>query len=156
MLRAAQSVSVLAEALTERARLTADGPDARRDLAEVARIFAETLSMPDRAIEVWRALRDRFGCDSESFEALADLLSRSERWQELVSLLSEEALGPPLRKSSSSAAWPRCIETIRGTARRPSPPTLRQEILERPPRCWKAEGDRLPRRRDSASGLRPL
>jgi tetratricopeptide (TPR) repeat protein len=90
-LRAAGSFGELAEMLTERARLMTDAPDARRDLSEAAAVVAERLSDPERAIGIWRGFQGRFGCDAESFEALAVLLERTERWQELATLLSEEA-----------------------------------------------------------------
>jgi tetratricopeptide (TPR) repeat protein len=89
-LRAAASFAELAEALRARAAAS-EASDARRDLVELARVLGERLSQPERAIDVWRDLRERFGRDTESFEALAGLYEAQGQWQELASLLAEEA-----------------------------------------------------------------
>jgi lipopolysaccharide biosynthesis regulator YciM len=88
-LRASGNHAELADALAARAA-DSEGIEARRDLIEIARIRAERLSEPLRAIEIWRDVRRRFGRDAESFEALAGLLEGSDQWQELAALLSEE------------------------------------------------------------------
>ncbi|HEX9295553.1 MAG TPA: tetratricopeptide repeat protein [Polyangiaceae bacterium] len=89
-LRAAENYGELADALAARAAIS-EGSDAYRDLTELARICAERLSEPYRAIDVWREVRERFGRDTESFEALARLLEGRGNWPELASLLTDEA-----------------------------------------------------------------
>lgn len=90
-LRAAERWEDLVVALEARAELEPSSPRARRDLSDVARLFAERLGDTARATRTWRDIRDRFGADSESFEALSQLLSASGQWQALAELLEAEA-----------------------------------------------------------------
>ena len=66
-----------------------DAQTRREDLVWCARIYAEELQRPDRAIEVWRELEQVFERNAETVDALSDLLQRGERFDELVTLLSE-------------------------------------------------------------------
>jgi tetratricopeptide (TPR) repeat protein len=93
-LRGAEIHNELADALAARAAVS-EGSDARRDLVELGRLSAERLSDPARAIDAWCEVRRRFGRDVESFEALARLFESRGQWQELASLLSEEASATP-------------------------------------------------------------
>ncbi len=52
VLRVGESWSELCEALASRVRLNRQGLEPREDLAEIARVFSEKLSDPDRAIEI--------------------------------------------------------------------------------------------------------
>ena len=90
-LRAAESWGELCEALARRARLLPKGPECRRDLGELARYVDEKLARPDRAIELWRLIRQRYGREPESTDCLIDLLQRRGSWAELAALLLEEA-----------------------------------------------------------------
>lgn len=66
---------------------TAEG---RADFVRAARILDENVGDADAAIGAWNALRERLGPDAESGDALAALLSRREKWDELVTLLEHE------------------------------------------------------------------
>lgn len=81
----------LVEALEERARTSEDAERARADRARVARLLDNQLGDGVRAVETWRAVRESYGRDQESFGELSSLLTRQERWDELATLLSEEA-----------------------------------------------------------------
>ncbi|MFW6049946.1 MAG: tetratricopeptide repeat protein [Myxococcota bacterium] len=59
----------------------------RADLVRVARIEAERLADPDRAIATWREVAEGFGEDPEVVDALSELYGQTERWQELTDLL---------------------------------------------------------------------
>jgi predicted Zn-dependent protease len=91
VLRAGESWVELCEALAHRARLLPKGPECRRDLGELARYVDEKLARPDRAIDLWRLIRQRYGREPESTDRLIDLLERRGSWAELASLLLEEA-----------------------------------------------------------------
>lgn len=86
-----KDLPALAEALLARARLLPGSRDERRDLAAAAQVYAEELRDHDRAIELWYQIRKSFGRETSSFEALSGLLERASRWEELASLLSDEA-----------------------------------------------------------------
>ncbi len=81
----------LVQALSARAEATDDAALAREDLGYAARLQADQLENPEGAIESWRAIRSRFGRDSESFEALSALLESRGRFQELAELIADEA-----------------------------------------------------------------
>ncbi len=66
---------------------TAEG---RADFVSAARILDEQVGDADAAIDAWTALRGRLGPDAESGDALAALLSRRQKWDELVALLEHE------------------------------------------------------------------
>lgn len=86
-----KDLPALAEALLARARLLPGSRDERRDLAAAAQVYAEELLDLERAIELWDRIRKSFGRETSSFEALSSLLERASRWEELATLLSEEA-----------------------------------------------------------------
>ena len=76
-------------------RQRASGPVAphqrRADLARVAVIEAQQLDDAASAITTWGAIQREFGEDSETVEALAELLSRVTRWKDLAELLGRAA-----------------------------------------------------------------
>lgn len=80
----------LAEVLEQRAALT-EGDSARSDLVRVAVICDQELGDVARAVTVWEAVRTRFGADDESCDALAVLLAKSSRWNDLVELYQASA-----------------------------------------------------------------
>lgn len=79
----------LLPALRARYAQCSDADTQRADLVWCARIYAEQLEQPNEAIAVWRELEQVFGRDAETIDALSDLLQRCERFDELVTLLSE-------------------------------------------------------------------
>jgi len=82
----------LISALTARiAHATAPGQK-RADMTRIARTYADNLNDPEQAIEAWRRVTNECGEDSETVQALTDLLERTERWQEFVELLDRVAL----------------------------------------------------------------
>ena len=79
----------LVSVLEARAALSA--PEAaRRDRTFVARLWADQLGDPERAIATWKAIRSDLGADAESFDALAELYRQGQRWVELTALISEQ------------------------------------------------------------------
>ncbi len=90
-LQAGQRWEDLVEALGTRAAKRDDAERARADRVRVATIQADQLGDPTAAIETWHAIREQFGKDEESFEALVLLLGRTEGWTDLAALLSDEA-----------------------------------------------------------------
>jgi thioredoxin-like negative regulator of GroEL len=87
----ARDLPALAEALLARARLLPGSRDERRDLAAAAQVYADELHDRERAIELWYQIRKSFGREQASFDALSMLLERTQRWEELATLLGEEA-----------------------------------------------------------------
>ena len=91
----------LLESLTRWAELVgvlrqrADGPVAphqrRADLVRVAVLEAQQLDDAASAITTWGAIQREFGENSETVEALAELLSRVTRWKDLAELLGRAA-----------------------------------------------------------------
>lgn len=80
----------LIEVLEARARVS-EPEAARRDRVFVARLWADQVGDPERAVAAWRALRRELGPDPESYEALAELLQKGGRFGELAALTHEEA-----------------------------------------------------------------
>lgn len=72
--------------------------ESRADRVRMAGIFADKLSDPASAIDTWRATREVFGPDDESFEALSALFERSGRWDELAELVDQTAVAMPVRE----------------------------------------------------------
>ncbi|MEJ7730270.1 MAG: hypothetical protein WKG00_13760 [Polyangiaceae bacterium] len=93
VLRAEQRWRDLVEALELRA--AEHGPQhterGRADRVEVARLHERELGNRADAIAAWQRVRDGYGPDDESFEALSQLLSAEARWAELAALLSGQA-----------------------------------------------------------------
>jgi tetratricopeptide (TPR) repeat protein len=84
----------LVEVLARRAA-RADDERGREDRVRVARLLEDPLGDGARAIETWLDVRRIFGADDESADALAALLERAGRFDELVALLEGEATGTP-------------------------------------------------------------
>lgn len=76
-------------------RQRADGPVAphqrRADLVRVATLESTQLDDAASAITTWGAIQREFGENSETVEALAELLSRVTRWKDLAELLGRAA-----------------------------------------------------------------
>jgi tetratricopeptide (TPR) repeat protein len=87
-LRAAGDQRELAQALSTRSSLGLSG--ARADLCEAAGLYAELGDLP-AARRCWLELRERFGHDDESLEALASILERLAEFGELAQLLGDAA-----------------------------------------------------------------
>jgi tetratricopeptide (TPR) repeat protein len=69
----------------------ASGDSAEADIrAKIARLAAEKLHQPERAIETWRTVLDLRGEDGEALHALADLYEASGQWAKLVDVLERE------------------------------------------------------------------
>lgn len=85
---------------------SAPGDGGRADRARVARILGERLYDRPAAITAWTSVRESFGADDESCDALAQLYTEEERWADLTELyeLSARAARDPAR---SAALWRR-------------------------------------------------
>ncbi|WP_428264675.1 tetratricopeptide repeat protein [Haliangium sp.] len=71
----------------------AGSPTQRRaDLIRIASIYDRALDAPDQAIEAWLRVQSETGENAETVDALADLYSRTQRWEDQASLL-ERASG---------------------------------------------------------------
>src|SRR5262249_25655199 len=57
----------------------------------IAKIQLDELRDVREAIAAWRNVREFFGADEETFSALFELLESQQRWDELATLLSEQA-----------------------------------------------------------------
>lgn len=77
----------LVEALRRRADAS-EGAGSREDLVRIAGIMAGQIKDVDRAILTWREVEDRFGRNPQTVDALSDLLTAAERWEELSALLA--------------------------------------------------------------------
>lgn len=67
------------------------GDTARSDvIAKMARVAADHLNDPERAIQLWKEVLDLRGEDPEALNALGNLYARLERWAELVEILDRE------------------------------------------------------------------
>ncbi|MGN6110824.1 MAG: tetratricopeptide repeat protein [Kofleriaceae bacterium] len=58
--------------------------------ARMARISSEALSNEDRAIELWGRVLDIRGEEPQALQALAELTTRRERWEELVEIIERQ------------------------------------------------------------------
>ncbi|MBA3458412.1 MAG: tetratricopeptide repeat protein, partial [Deltaproteobacteria bacterium] len=58
--------------------------------ARMARISSEALNNEDKAIELWQRVLDIRGEDPQPLQALAELCTRRERWEELVEILERQ------------------------------------------------------------------
>jgi hypothetical protein len=70
--------------LERRAAASSNEHDARRDRVRIAGIQASELGDRAAAIDTWKLVREKYGADRESFEALGALLHAEERWAELA------------------------------------------------------------------------
>ena len=71
-----------------------DVADADAEMADIyarmARISSDALAAEDKAIELWQRVLDIRGEDMQALEALAELCTRRERWEELVEILERQ------------------------------------------------------------------
>lgn len=81
----------LVDVLLRRAEAPVSERQSREDMVLVARLRAEQLEDIDGAIATWQQVRERFGEDDESTNALADLYAEAGRWEEYSSLLDGAA-----------------------------------------------------------------
>ncbi|MEZ4393591.1 MAG: tetratricopeptide repeat protein [Polyangiales bacterium] len=95
----------LVAALRDRAAHREDPALQRADLVAAARAFSDRLGRVDGAIAEWESVRDRFGEDDETIDALGDLFARAERWDDLLALLSRtaDAAEEPARRAQLRA-----------------------------------------------------
>ena len=84
----------LVEVLERRAS-RADDERGRVDRVRMARLLEDPIGDAARAIDAWVEVRRIFGPDDESADALAALLERARRFEELAALLEAEAMGTP-------------------------------------------------------------
>ncbi len=75
----------LMEALRVRVETSTAPGQKRTDLIRIARVY-EDLGQIDRALSAWVRLRDEFGEDAPTVEALARLLATTEQWEEMGQL----------------------------------------------------------------------
>jgi tetratricopeptide (TPR) repeat protein len=90
VLEGAGRFAELVDVLASRARVLPP-PEGRADRISRARLYAERLADDASAIEAWREIRRDFGPDEESFSALFDLLTKTERFVELGEHVAEGA-----------------------------------------------------------------
>jgi golgin subfamily B member 1 len=92
LLEQGQRWEPLVTALTRRATAGLSDTQRRADRVHIARVYADHLDQVDAAIEAWRAIdAEFFGASEESTRALAGLLERTQRWEELATLLDAAA-----------------------------------------------------------------
>ncbi len=91
LLAGAERWEALVAALTDRAAAEVDTVARRTDLVRVATTLARSLGDTGRAIAAWTSVRDAFGEDAETVDALADLYASAARWDELLALLGRAA-----------------------------------------------------------------
>ncbi|MCA9581520.1 MAG: tetratricopeptide repeat protein, partial [Myxococcales bacterium] len=77
--------------LRRRSEVASAQAQIRSDLVRVATILSDDLGDLDAGIEAWRQVVVRFGEDETSVDALATLLRRAERWDEVAELLTRAA-----------------------------------------------------------------
>lgn len=75
------------EVLRSREAATTDATERRRVLTKAARLLAGPGGDVDAAISTWRTVRDAFGSDQETLDALSDLYERSSQSIELAETL---------------------------------------------------------------------
>jgi|GEM_PF-761280 len=81
----------LIRALGERAERATDDLAARLDRVRIASIWRQQVGSAEHAIAAWQTVRETHGRDQESYDALVDLYTTTERWRDLALLVSEEA-----------------------------------------------------------------
>src|SRR5690606_3069316 len=81
----------LVEALRRRAANPTLVQQRRADLVRAAGILEEQLHRDDEATNVWLEVRESFGDEAETLDALDQLLARTGRWGELAELLTSSA-----------------------------------------------------------------
>ena len=88
----------------------------RADRAQIARVLGERLGDRERAIAAWLAVRERYGADDESADALARLYEEGARWGELAALYAAEADAASGSREADRAAGPPQDPPRRGRA----------------------------------------
>ncbi len=91
LLEANQRWDVLVDALLERAATPVLEQQRRADLVRAATIQANELGRTADAIKTWLEVREHFGDEPETLDALDRLMAQTGRWKELSSLLSGSA-----------------------------------------------------------------
>ncbi len=81
----------LVATLRKRAEVAASPLRRRADLVRIAHVQNESLGSVDDAITTWSSVADEFGESPETVDALADLLSKAERWNDVSELLGRAA-----------------------------------------------------------------
>ncbi|MFO7566599.1 MAG: tetratricopeptide repeat protein [Enhygromyxa sp.] len=81
----------LVEALRARAASPVLAQQRRADLVRAAKILAEQLGDDDQATAVWLEVREGFGDEPETLDALDTLMSKTGRFAELAQLLANSA-----------------------------------------------------------------
>ncbi|HZF52722.1 MAG TPA: tetratricopeptide repeat protein, partial [Polyangiaceae bacterium] len=134
----------LVEALRRRADASS-GARSREDLVRIAGIMAGQIKDIDRAILTWREVEDRFGRNAQTVDALADLLTAADRWEELSALLATaiEHEGPGQRRAYLLG---RLGDVFR----------QRLEVLPRALECYRAALDEEPQNATAREGLTAL
>lgn len=87
----AGDAAALATLLQQRVQAPGAAERRRDDLVWLARLQSESLQQIDAAIETWRGIQTGFGEDRQTVNALTELLSRAERWEELAETLRTAA-----------------------------------------------------------------
>ncbi|MBL8604017.1 MAG: tetratricopeptide repeat protein [Myxococcales bacterium] len=78
----------LVEVLGLRAQTAETAAAHRADLVAIANTQALRLGQTAEAITTWVEIRDTYGQNAETVDALGDLFTRAERWDDLVALLA--------------------------------------------------------------------
>ena len=79
------------DAVFQRELENASGDTAEAEIrAKIARLAADHLKQPERAIETWKAVLDLRGEDPEALHALANLYEALAQWAKLVDILERE------------------------------------------------------------------
>lgn len=94
-------------ALQSRTRYPGDDVECRADWVAIAGLYAGQLNEPASAIETWYHIEKKFNRNSQTVDALCELLARTERWTEARDLL-KSATGEETndeRKTELLARW---------------------------------------------------
>ncbi len=83
---------LLIGALSQRIEKERTGMRKRASMVRVAIVAGEELGDIEQAIDAWRRVAGEFGENSETIEALAELLGKAERWQEQATLLQRASV----------------------------------------------------------------
>lgn len=92
LLESSERWEPLIETLGHRVSKTHSDIQRRADLIRIATIYDRALNAPGQAIDAWLRVQNESGETAETVDALADLYTRTERWEDLASVL-ERASG---------------------------------------------------------------
>jgi tetratricopeptide (TPR) repeat protein len=81
----------LVDALVKRAANPVLRQQKRADLVRAARLLSDKLGRDDDATNTWLEVREHFGDEPETLDALDSLMAKTGRWAELAELLSTSA-----------------------------------------------------------------